>query len=183
MAVENLITDHELAVWAGKTDEQVTNDPLAQDVMSRMSEYAYFLAGTASEDWTYTTAPFDVRLVVLKVCRRAYTNPDEIVQEGGVGPIGGDRVRDEAAQSLELTEEERATITKYNPLGDPQDDGLNGLWVQPTYISEPDATLDAVLYVGDDSQIGLAGSADPREWKIPLFNPGDPGDPNLYPEG
>lgn len=177
MAVENLITDHELAVWAGKTDQQVANDQLAQDVMAKVSGYAYFLAGTGSDDWTYVTAPFDVKLVVLKVCRRAYVNPGEVVQEGGIGPIGGDRVRDEAAMSLEFTEAERAIITNYNPLGDPQDSGLNGLWVQPVENPTPELE-DVILYIGDDQQVNLDISDDPREWKIPYFNPGDPGDPN-----
>lgn len=182
---ENLITDHELAVWSGRTDAEVTGDALAQDAITKMSQYARFLGfyPLPEEQWgwqTILTTPFDVKLVVLKVARRAFTNPNEVVQEGSIGPIGGDRVRDEAALSLELTETERATLTKYNPAGDPETGDTATLWVQPTTGGTESQLIAPTLYVGDDQQINLQESADPREWKIPLFNPGDPGDPNLY---
>lgn len=184
---ENLITDHELAVWSGESDATVTGSQLAQDVMAKMSDYARFLGfypktGVDVGWQTIEDAPFDVKLVVLKVSRRAYKNPDEVVQEGGIGPIGGDRLRDEAALSLELTESERATITKYNPAGDPETGDTATLWVQPTYGGTETQLQTSPLYVGDDGQINLQTSADPREWKIPLFNPGDPGDDSRYPD-
>lgn len=184
---ENLITDHELAVWSERTDDEVTDSPLAQDVIAKVSDYARFLGfypktGVDIGWQTREDTPFDVKLAVLKVARRAYTNPGEVVQEGSIGPIGGDRLRDEAAMSLELTEAERATFTKYNPAGDPEtgDDGV--LWVQPTYGGTETQLQTSPLYVGDDQQINLSSSPDPREWKIPLFNPGDPGDDSRYPD-
>lgn len=184
---ENLITDHELAVWSGRTDAEVTGSDLAQDVITKMSQYARFLGfyPLPEEQWgwqTILTTPFDVKLVVLKVARRAFNNPDEVVQEGNIGPIGGDRVRDEAALSLELTETERATLTKYNPAGDPETGDTATLWVQPTFGGTETQLQTSPLYVGDDQQINLETSADPREWKIPLFNPGDPGDDSRYPD-
>lgn len=187
MTSENLITDHELAVWAGVEDSVITGDPLAQDVIARMSSYARFLgfAPKLEADYGWQTradTPFDVKLIVLKVCRRSYTNPSEVVQEGNIGPIGGDRVRDEAALAMELTAAERETLTAYNPTGDPTSGDSSSLWVQPISGQDETELIAPVLYVGDDQQINLESSADPREWKIPLFNPGDPGDPNLYPD-
>jgi hypothetical protein len=118
-------------------------------------------------------------MIVLKVCKRAYSNPDQVVQEGNIGPIGGDRVLDVAALLLDLTDTERATLTKYNTEGDP-DNKAAVLWVQPTTRGIDLVGSDPVLYVGDDQQINLELSEDPREWMIPMFSPGDPGDPNLY---
>lgn len=184
---ENLITDHELAVWAGVEDSVVTGSALAQDVITKMSSYARFLGFAPLPEIDYgwqtrDTTPFDVKLAVLKVCRRSFTNPDEVVQEGNIGPIGGDRLRDTAALSMELTELERKIFTKYNAAGDPETGDSETLWVQPTDRGDDAILVPATLYVGDDGQINLSTSADPREWKIPLFNPLDPGDPNLYPD-
>jgi hypothetical protein len=119
-------------------------------------------------------------MLALKVIRRTYSNPDQVIQEGNLGPIGGDRVADDAAMLFELTDTERRVLTKYNDDGDPEEGGQ--LWIQPIGQEQDLATVEATLYVGDDGQVNLATSADPREWKIPLFSPGDPGDPNLYEE-
>lgn len=182
---ENLITAQELAVWSGTTESVVEADDLAQDVMRRMSDYARFLgfAPLPEDEYGWETraeTPFNVKLVVLKVCRRSYQNPGEVVQEGNIGPIGGDRLRDEAALGFELTETERATFTKYNPAGDPEVGDTGSLWVQPIYGGEDTLLQTSPLYVGDNQQINLEDSADPREWKIPLFNPGDPGGDENY---
>jgi hypothetical protein len=194
MPAENLITDKELALWASTTESVITADEFAQDVIAKMSDYARFLGfGTgpgvtpqvlpAAYGWqTLEDAPFDVRLLVLKVCRRTYENVREVIQEGNLGPIGGDRVRDAAALAMELTETEREILTKYNPKGDPELEGGTGggLWVQPTFVGDESLLVEEILYVGDNLQVNLEESADPREWKIPLFNPGDPGSPARY---
>lgn len=178
---ENLITDRELAVWAGTTETAIARDPLAQDVMLKMSSYARFLAFAPKPEgeWGWATrdeTPFDVKLMVLKICRRAYTNPNEVVREGNIGPIGGDTLREEAALGMELTALERGTFTAYNPAGDPTEGDTGALWVQPTSGGTGQISQDATLYVSDDQQINLSTSPDPRPWKIPLFNPGDPGE-------
>jgi hypothetical protein len=182
----DLITPQELATWTHTDLAEVTADPFATEVMKKVSDLARFIGG--HPEWTYNgvnpdnEVPFDVLMIVLKVCKRTYENPTQVVQEGNVGPIGGDRVLDAAALLTDLTEAERATLAKYNANGDP--DALKvELWVQPTTRGGPDLLTPAILYVGDDQQIGLAESDDPREWMIPMFNPLDPGDPNLYPEG
>lgn len=181
----DLITPQELATWTQNALADVEADPFATEVMDKVSDLARFLGG--HPDWVYDTvdpeiaAPFDVKMVVLKVCKRTYENPGQVVQEGNVGPIGGDRVLDIAALLFDLTDAERAILTKYNAEGDP-DNAAAVLWVQPTTRGPLETWTEPILYVGDDQQINLNLSADPREWMIPMFSPGDPGDPNLYPD-
>lgn len=190
----DLLTTDALATWTGKTFEEVAADTFAIDVIAQVSSYFCFLAGhdgTHLDDdgelipeWTYepgdNQAPIDVRMLALKVIRRTYTNVDQVVQEGNIGPIGGDRVTDGAALGFELTDTERAVLTKYNDDGDPEEGGQ--IWIQPIGSDQELSSVDATLYVGDNQQVNLSSSADPREWKMPLFSPGDPGDPNLYEE-
>lgn len=177
----DLITSTELARWTRNDPTEVAADPFALEVMEKVSNLARFLGG--HEEWTRdgdtTQAPFDVLMVVLKICKRTYENPGQVVQEGSVGPIGGDRVLDVAALLFDLTEAERATLTKYNTTGDP-DATKTELWVQPTTRGGRDLISEAILYLGDNQQINLDLSDDPREWMIPMFSPGDPGDPSLY---
>jgi hypothetical protein len=178
----DLLTPRELALWTGKTEAEVVEDAFAAEVIDKVSQLAQFIGGQPL--WSLVpgehAAPFDVRMVVLQVCKRAYENPRQVVQEGGVGPIGGDRVLDVAALLLDLTESERATLTKYNPAGDP-DGGDTELFVLQTTRGQETTMKAVTLYVGDDQQINMhEGQSAYPEWKFPLFSPGDPGDPNLY---
>jgi hypothetical protein len=192
----DLLTPRELALWTsstvGKTEEQVADDPFALEVIAKVSQLACFLGGHDGTkldanlepipEWDLDPgpdqAPFDVRLVVLQVCKRAYENPKQIVQEGGIGPIGGDRVLDAAAILLDLTESERATLTNYNADGDALND-QGTLFTIATTRGDETTALSTILYVTDDQQVGMTPdeSAYP-DWMIPMFNPGDPGDPN-----
>ena len=178
-----LLTTRELALWTQRDPDEVEADPFAAEVIDKVSQMATFLA--AKPEWTLSAgpdqAPFDARMVVLQVAKRCYGNPNQVVREGNVGPIGGDQVLDAAALLLALTESERATLTKYNADGDPdaRDDSL--FVIQTTRGDEIKAST-ATLYVSDDQQIGLDMSPDPRPWMIPMFSPGDPGDPILYEE-
>jgi hypothetical protein len=180
----DLLTPRELALWTsstvGKTEDEVADDEFALEVIDKVSQMAQFLGGNP---WTLEPgefqAPFDVRMVVLQVCKRAYENPKQIVQEGGVGPIGGDRVLDVAALLFSLTETERDTLTKYNADGDP--DGSDNVFVVETTRGEETTAASVVLYVNDDQQINMhEGQSAYPSWPIPMFSPGDPGDPNHY---
>lgn len=168
----DLITAQELATWTQTPLATIQADPLAIEIMDKVSALARFLGGNPTWEITgATAAPFDARLVVLMVAKRCYENPGQVVQEGSVGPIGGDRVLDVAAMLMELTETERTTLTKYNPDGDPDNAGA-GVWVMQT-TPRPETLVPATLYVPDDSL---------SDWYIPMFEDWDPGDPNLYPE-
>lgn len=190
----DLLTPATLARWTQNDEAEVTADPFALDLIDKVSELVCFLGGhdgtlfDANGDlipeWNITAnpglAPIDVQMVVLQVCKRSYENPGQVVQEGNIGPIGGDRVADTQALFLELSDSERATVTKYNPNGDPTPDadGPGTIFtIRTTRGDETTLPQTSPLYVGDDQQINLETSDDPREWKIPLFNPGDPGDP------
>lgn len=193
-----LLTNQELALWTGNTLADVDADPFATDVIDKVSQMVCFLGAhdgaqvdpislATIPEWSLVAgpglAPVDVRMVVLQVCKRTYENPRQVVQEGNIGPIGGDRVLDVAAMLMELSEYERATITKYNPAGDPTPTDAGHIFVLPTTRGiETTVPQTSPIYVGDDQQINLDISDDPREWKIPLFNPGDPGDDANYDE-
>lgn len=163
---DELITPAELALWTQNDEADVIADPWAAEVLDKVSQMARFLGGQTIETWTLATAPFDVRMVALQVAKRVYSNPDQEVSTQ-VGPIGS-RVLEAAALLMELTDSERATLTKYNSEGDP--DGGGGLWVLATTRGE-ETVPGATYYVPDDSL---------SDWYIPMFSPGDPGDPAHY---
>jgi len=194
----DLLTTATLAKWTQEDPAEVAADPFAVDMIAKLSALACFIGGhdgtkvTAEgdviEEWTLVAgpdqAPIDVQMVVLQVAKRSYENPGRVIQEGSVGPLGGDRVADTQALFMEFTDSERATLAKYNLDGDPDPtEGAGQVFTIATTRGE-EAVLQQTspLYVGDNQQINLETSADPREWKIPLFNPGDPGDDANYDE-
>jgi hypothetical protein len=185
----DLLTPRELWLWTtdatGLSETETAADPKAAEVIDKVSQLAQFLGGHPEWDLQVgeTAAPFDVRMVVLQVCKRSYENTRQVIQEGNVGPIGGDRVADAAALLLSLTESERATLTKYNVDGDPDASGAE-IFTWATTRGTDDILTPVTLYVPDDQQVGMTvdESAYPS-WDIPLFGPNDPGDPNNYPDG
>lgn len=198
----DLLTTATLAKWTQEDPAEVAADPFALDLIDKLSQLACFIGGhdgtktdlddVVIPEWSLVPgtpadsimAPIDVQMVVLQVGKRSYENPTQVIQEGGIGPLGGDRVADVQALFMDFTESERKTLSKYNIDGDPTDvEGAGEIFVLETTRGD-DATLQQTspLYVGDNQQINLATSADPREWMIPLFNPGDPGDDSLYDE-
>lgn len=178
-----LLTTQTLARWTQNDPDEVAADEFAVDLIEKLSALVCFLGG--HPEWTLEPgvdqAPVDVQMVMLQVAKRSYENPDEILQEGSVGPLGGDRYADQHALFMDFTETERAVLTKYNPDGDPTPgSGAGVIFTIPTTGGDETVLVAPILYVQDDQQVGLAESADPRGWDIPLFNPGDPGDPNHY---
>lgn len=192
----NLLTASTLAKWTQNDVSDVAADPFASDLIDKVSQLICFIGGHDGTrldalgdeipEWTLTQgvtqAPIDVQMVALQVIKRSYENPGQVLQEGSVGPLGGDRVADTQALFMDFTEAERATLARYNPDGDPAGTpGAGTVFVlQTTRGDETMLPQVSPLYVPDNLQTGLAGSADPRGWDIPLFNPGDPGDSNNY---
>lgn len=196
----DLLTTQTLARWTQSDEAEVAGDPFAVDLIDRVSQLICFIGGhdgtktdsdgVAIPEWSLVAgtplgavvAPIDVQMVALQVIKRSYENPTQILQEGSVGPLGGDRYADIQALFMDFTESERATLSKYNIDGDPTvQDGAGEIFVlQTTRGDETTLPQTSPLYVGDNMQVGLAESADPREWMIPLFNPGDPGDDANY---
>lgn len=193
-----LLTTSTLAKWTQQDPAEVGADAFAIDLIDKASALICFIGGhdgtktdadgATIPEWSLgagpNQAPIDVQMVALQVIKRSYENPGQVIQEGSIGPIGGDRVTDTQALFMDLTEAERRTISRYNPDGDPTPSADSGeIFVLPTTRGD-ETTLPQTspLYVGDDQQINLASSPDPREWMIPLFNPGDPGDDANYDE-
>lgn len=193
----DLLTLQTLARWTQSDEAEVVGDPFAADLIDKVSQMICFIGGhdgTRTDalgdlvpEWTLeqgpAQAPIDVQMVALQVIKRSYENPGQVIQEGGIGPLGGDRVSDVQALFLELTDAERRTVAKYNPDGDPtSQEGQGAVFTLATTRGEEDILTAPELrgYVSDDQQVGLAESPDPRPWMIPLFNPGDPGDPANY---
>ena len=190
----DLLTPQTLARWTQSDAAEVAADEFALDLIDKVSQLICFIGGHDGTkldaeglpipEWTLDAglnqAPIDVQMVALQVIKRSYENPGQVLQEGSVGPLGGDRVADVQALFMDFTEAERRTLAKYNPDGDPTTQEGAGQ-VFTLSIADPAADLTtSPLYVGDDQQVNLATSPDPREWKIPLFNPGDPGGDENY---
>lgn len=190
----DLLTTATLAKWTQNEAADVAADPFAVDLIAKVSALACYLGGHdgSKEDsdgnpipeWDLevgpTLAPIDVQMVVLQVCKRSYENPGQVLQES-IGPLS-ERVADTQALFMDFTDAERARLTKYNVDGDPDPSEDSGTIFTVATTRGDETTLPnaSVLYVTDDQQPGLAESADPRPWMIPLFNPGDPGDAANY---
>lgn len=186
-----LLTPQTLAKWTQEDPVEVAADPFALDVIDKVSQLICFIGGhdgtkvdslgAVVPEWTLdlgpTQAPIDVQMIALKVIKRSYENPEQVVQAGSIGPLGGDRVADTQALFMDFTDDERRAISKYNIDGDPTlDEDAGIIFTLATTRGDQGTLLDSeILYVGDDQQVNLATSPDPREWMIPMFNPGDPG--------
>lgn len=199
----NLLTKATLAKWTQSDIGEVAGDAFAGDLISKVSAMICFIGGhdgtkedadgevipewvlvvTGDEENDVEVAPMDVQMVALQVIKRSYENPGQVLQAGNIGPLGGDRVTDIQALFADLTDSERATIAKYNPDGDPDPTGAGTVFVLPTTRGDETILSTSPLYVGDNMQTNLSTSPDPREWMIPLFSPGDPGDDANYDEG
>lgn len=196
----DLLTPQTLARWTQSDEAEVLADPFAADLIDKVSQMICFIGGHdgTKDDPTSTTvppakipewtlvagagqAPIDVQMVALQVIKRSYENPQQIIQDGNVGPLGGDRYADVHALFMDFTDAERRTLAKYNVDGDPTvQDGSGEIFVLATTRDDPMMVSTEILYASDNQQVNLSTSADPRPWEIPLFNPGDPGSPVNY---
>lgn len=172
---EPLVTTDELALWTKSDPGEVAADPFAVEVIDKVSQLICHLGG--HPEWTTEPgedqAPFDVRMVALTVAKRCYENTKQVLQEGNVGPIGGDRVLDVAAMLMELTDSERAKVTKYNPEGDPDNESASGLFTVSTSYQGP-ANPRGEVYMSDNQQINMhEGQSAWPSWDIPVFTESD----------
>jgi hypothetical protein len=121
---------------------------LASDLIRDTAEHA---------EWTDATVPFRAKIICLLVAKRTYQNPNAVVAEGGVGPLGGDRVADIQAMGLYLTDVERADLEAL------RGDGTSASDPKRLWILRVNSGLPAIDtgYVFDDS-----GS----DWAIPYID-------------
>lgn len=152
----NLITDQELATWAQVDLTTVQGDAFAQEVLEKSSNLVRDIAQQPTwEIGGDNPAPFRARLLVLKVARRTYVNPDQEIAST-TGPISS-RVADEAAMALSLSDEEVAYLQGLAPGADASD----GLWIMR---NTGGVGYDRVAYIADDQQVNLG---DLYPWGIP----------------
>lgn len=149
----DLITIQDLNGWIpGREIEP--DDTLATNVISAAS---LVVSETARHpEWTRTgatAAPARAKLICVLLAKRTYLNPNAVVREGSIGPIGGDAYVEDLVRTMELTEAEIATLQGF--IGDGTGSTVGGLWVQPTTRGE--------LETGDVFIPDSGGS----DWMIP----------------
>lgn len=152
-----LITEVELATICRLPGQVIPTDrvPFATMIRTLASDIVRDVAG--HEEWTDLDVPFKAKMIVLLVAKRSYQNPDAVIAEGAIGPIGGDRVADIQAMGLYLTEAEQTTLLAMRGDGTPATNP-NRLWVLQNTGGTPETTTG---YVFDDS-----GS----DWGIPYVD-------------
>jgi hypothetical protein len=152
-----LITDVELATICRLPGNVIpaARQAFATMIIGLTSDLVRDTAG--HPEWTDVDVPFRAKMIALLVAKRSYQNPDGVIVEGAIGPIGGDRVTDLQAAGLYLTEAEEATLAGFIGDGTPATDP-NRMWVLQVNGGLPEATTG---YVFDDS-----GS----DWGIPYVD-------------
>ncbi len=150
-----LLTMSELRVWVRRPSLPDT-DEFGLAVIAASSLVVSEECGFPVPEWTPTTAPAIARQVAIQLAKRTFLNPDAVVAEGGIGPIGGDRFIDDFARTLELTAAEKAQLARIDGNVSASEQGL---WVQR--IDPADADYDSIVYVYDSS-----GS----NWAIPMLD-------------
>ncbi len=152
-----LITDIELATICRLPGNVIPAErqPFASMIIDLTSSLVQDTAG--HEEWTTETVPFRAKMIALLVAKRSYQNPDGVIVEGAIGPIGGDRVTDLQAAGLYLTETEEATLIGFRGDGTAATDP-NRMWVLQVSGGLPETPTG---YVFDDS-----GS----DWGIPYVD-------------
>jgi hypothetical protein len=149
-----LLTIPELGVWAQQ--DVGYDDEWAAAVLDAASDVVRTAASQPT--WTRDTAPVRARQIASHLAARSYKNPDSIVGEGALGPVGGDRFVEELAKALHLT---AAEIEELGKLAPSTAAGSGGLWIQPINATPVE---DGDVYLADDS-----GS----DWMIPYLAPDD----------
>lgn len=113
MMLPRLLTVAELATWA--RTEIADDDPFANAVVDAATLVVVSQCGFPVPEWTTSSAPPVARLITIQLAKRTYLNPDAVIAEGGIGPIGGDRFVEDFARTLELTPNELAKLADVDP--------------------------------------------------------------------
>lgn len=138
-----------IATLAVITREEIAADDLfalwvIESASLTVADEAKHLDWIAADD--PVAAPARATLIAQGLAKRTYLNPDAIVGEGGVGPIGGDRYVEDYARTLELTQVERDILA--DMAGDGAAGGQSGLWTQSTE-NIPQPRGDQTIYAPD----------------------------------
>jgi len=74
-------------------------------------------------------APRRAVMIAEQLAKRSYLNPEAIVAEGSIGPIGGDRTIEDFARTFEFTPVEQAYLDNIKATTGIVDTPSTGLWV------------------------------------------------------
>jgi len=161
-----LLTLRELEVWS-RTPITTENGEFANMVIEAVSQRVLFECGNPV-GWDELTTPPVVRTVVIAVASRTFRNPDSIVSEGGIGPIGGDRYAETLARALYFTMSE-LDILHNAPGALPLDRSGGRLWVLGV---EPEEEPSPIIFVFDTAgpAMLLAGDNAGANWAIPFID-------------
>lgn len=127
--IEKLVTVDELAIW---TQTEIAADDFAANAILAA---ASLIVRTEAEQplWTAADAPPMAKLITVQLAKRTYLNPNAVISEGSIGPIGGDRFLEDFVRTLELTSVEIAQLRAMRPDTTSGVAGhTRGLWSQPT---------------------------------------------------
>lgn len=92
-------------------------------------------------------APRRAAMIAEQLAKRAYENPNAVVAEGSLGPIGGDRMVEEYAKTLEPTEWERAYLEEIRAISGLTPTAPGGsLWVLQMEVRPSLRSGDTVYY-------------------------------------
>lgn len=150
-----LLTVTDLSVWTRTT---ITSDD--EFALAVVDGASLLVAETAGHpEWTIGTVPPRAKLIAILLAKRTYLNPDAI-SASNVGPIG-ERVVEDFARTMELTEAEIEALQALQGDGTGPD---SGLWIQPTSRGP----LETPLYLYTEG-----------DWAIPYLDPDK--DPYYWP--
>lgn len=156
------VTVPELAVWTREAIDP--EDPWANLVV-RAATIKVSDATEKDPAYTVDTAPNGLKVIVAQLAMRTYKNPDQIIREGSIGPIGGDAYAQAYAAGLSLTEEELLEVGRLTR----RDGGRTGKGIKVLGFRVPhngrygrDGT-----YAPDTPAPGLGFSAG-SDWQIPV---------------
>lgn len=109
MVTEPLVSVATLAVWV--QEDIPLDDEYAQTVV--MAATVAVLSYADKEDeWTVATAPNRIKDIVAGVAKRNWLNPNRLLREGSIGPIGGDSYVAAMAAGMDLTDYEMSEIAR-----------------------------------------------------------------------
>lgn len=154
-----LVSLSELAIWPGIGMIPEDARDFASYVLEAASEKVRLAA--AQPGWTADSVPRRAKQIAWHLAARTYLNPDSVLAEGGVGPLGGDRTVEDMARALHLTSAEAEELALLAPEGSTAAGG-GGLWIQP--IDGGTQVSDGTIYLTDSS-----GS----DWMIPYLSEDD----------
>lgn len=129
--------------------------------------------GPVGEAITPVPAPRLAVMYAEQLAKRAYLNPNAIVAEGGIGPLGGDRTVEDFARTFEWTPTEADYFAEVKRLtGIVDSAGSSGLWTLEIENRPYPAAWATIYLSGVDPRekgwpVGMEGGLDTFAYGAP----------------